>query len=459
VGTARSHAKGSDRSIFDFIEAVLLCKESVATDKKRRHEILEFTRKFQQVTAPVTAKSVEDTAFYRYNRLLAVNEVGGDPRSIGTSTAALHRSVIDKLRRWPHSMLSTSTHDSKRGEDARFRLCVLTELPKQWRAFANKVARLNRSKRGDWQGNTAPSLNDEYLLLQTIAGIWPVNGAFDFNHLLARLKNYAVKAVREAKVQSSWIDPDQDYENAFVEFIDGLGRKPRRERFESLLREFIEPIAFFGVLNSIAALVCKLTMPGVPDFYQGSEFTELTLVDPDNRGLIDFEARATACERLSDPPAIGIPAWIGNCLHERRYDELKLFIIRQLLQVRRESVELFASGDYVPLDARGVRADHVCAFTRTFGSELLLVIVARWAATLVEGRQEVPVGEEIWGDTAIQLPDALKRSRMQDVLYGTAVSELGDELPLSRALRVLPVAVYKVSLPAVTLEPKLAERV
>lgn len=447
VGTARSHAKGSDRSIFDFIEAVLLCHEHVASTTERRHAILEFTRKFQQVTAPVTAKSVEDTAFYRYCRLLAVNEVGGDPRSIGISTAALHRSVMDRQKRWPHCMISTSTHDSKRGEDTRFRLCALTELPKQWRAFATKLSRLNRGSRGDWHGNPAPTLNDEYLLLQSLVGIWPTQPSFDFAELIERIKNYAIKAVREGKDQSSWIDPDQGYEAALLEFIDGFGKKPRRERLEELVGEFVKPLAFFGVLNSVAAVVCKLTMPGVPDFYQGSEFVELTLVDPDNRRLVDFESRAVLSERLAEPHSD--PAkFVTDLLAGRRYDDLKLWIIRRLLEVRRESVELFAHGDYFPLEVQGERADHVCAFLRNFKSESLLIIATRWSATLTQGREEAPIGEAIWGNTSFRLPDELGGATAIDLLFGNGAatgSRLETETPVAQVFKSLPVAIYRLT--------------
>ncbi len=455
VGAARARGKGSDRSIFDFIQDVLLCKPNTATDPERHAAVIDFTRKFQQVTAPVNAKSVEDTAFYRYFRLLAANEVGGDPRVAGVSTAAFHRTIAERARRWPHTLLATSTHDSKRGEDVRYRLCALTELPRQWRQFTAKMSRLNRSRRIHLDKEPTPTRNDEYLLLQTLVGIWPASiGTIstasmsidsDIESTIDRLKQYAIKAVREAKECTSWIDPDLAYEAAVLEFIDGYVAKARRRRLLALLKEIVEPVAFFGALNALSATVLKLTLPGVPDFYQGSELNELSLVDPDNRRAVDFERRLALCERLLHETA-NDQARCMEALQHWADGELKFFVIWRLLQLRREQVALFAQAGYEPLEVQGTQAAHVCAFVRPLKDRAVIVVVARWMAALMNGTRTMPIGSSVWSDTRITLPASMKGGTLLNVLPQSKVSldSHGVEPPEITAAELftqLPIAV------------------
>ena len=259
--------------------------------------------KFQQVTSPVAAKGVEDTALYRYNRLVCLNEVGNDPGRYGTSSTALHQANAERARAWPHTMLATSTHDTKRSEDVRARIAVLSEIPDLWKRHLARWTRLNRGKRRQLGDDPVPDRQDEYLLYQTLLGVWsPAENAAS---LTERLQAYAVKAAREAKRSTSWISPNGDYEKALGDFIAELLGDPERSAFLKDFGTLAETVAFFGRINSLVLTVLKVTSPGVPDFYQGTELPALTLVDPDNRHRVDFEAavqRLDTVERVQGAP-------------------------------------------------------------------------------------------------------------------------------------------------------------
>jgi (1->4)-alpha-D-glucan 1-alpha-D-glucosylmutase len=440
IGAARSRNKGGDRTIFDFVESVLLCNDALANSAERRAAILEFTCKFQQVTGPVMAKSAEDTAFYRFYRLCALNEVGSDPRLPSLSNGALHKALTDRAQRSPHAMSATSTHDSKRGEDVRYRLCVLSEYPKEWRRFVAKAMRLQRSYRSEIEGQPAPSHNDEYLILQTFVGLWQPN--MDFGALIERVKSYLIKAAREAKERTSWIDPDPEYESALLKYIDGYCSKQRQQRFLTLLSSFAEPIAFFGSLNGLAAMALKLLAPGVPDFYQGSELPELTLVDPDNRHPIDFEARLSLLEQSP----VGATDISFSALHSVRYEgseRLKSRLIMRLLDLRRDHASLFAMGDYLPLEVRGSKAEHVIAFMRRAEGRAIVVVIARWLATQTASFECMFPNADSWADTQVALP-AECSSSLVDVFSNQSfnrVAESPRSIPCSALLARLPLAV------------------
>ena len=301
--------------------------------------------RFQQFTAPVMAKGLEDTSFYRYPRLLSLNEVGGAPAQFGLPAAEAHRALAERRAHWPAGMLATATHDTKRGEDSRARLNVLSEIPDEWERRVRRWIRLNKGLRHG--KSRAPRPLDEYLIYQTLVGAWP----FEFlapgritgsaaAAFLERMKAYLVKALREAKQETSWLDPDLDYEQACLGFLEGLLDRRRSREFIADLADFLGGIAPFGAMNSLAQTVLKLTAPGVADIYQGSELWDLSLVDPDNRRPVDFAARR---KMLSDAMAASPlesaarrKAWEALC-RRWRDGRIKLHVIAGLLALRRRS--------------------------------------------------------------------------------------------------------------------------
>jgi (1->4)-alpha-D-glucan 1-alpha-D-glucosylmutase len=432
VNVARRRSTGAELTVFDFLRDVLLGEAPQGGLPAIRQAMLEFSMKFQQVTAPVTAKGVEDTAFYRYNRLVCFNEVGGDPRRFGVSSAALHQANLERCRSWPNSMLATSTHDTKRSEDVRARIAVLSELPDEWKRHLGRWARLNRGKRRWLEEAPAPDREDEYLIYQTLVGVWPQD--LQTQPLIERVQAYAIKAAREAKRATSWISPNAAYEEALSSFVAQLLEQPERSAFVRAFDPFARTIAWFGRLNSLAQVVLKIASPGVPDFYQGTEQVALTLVDPDNRRPVDFEA---AAERLSQVSAFDRSP---RELFDPAQGALeKLFATVRLLELRRRDPELFARGSYVPLSVEGAYKDHVLAFARVLESRACVVVVPRWSAKLLNGVPDLPIGP-VWGDTSIQLIDSVPTT-LHDVL----TNRVAGEWRVAEVLAEFPVAVLSTT--------------
>ena len=430
VNVARKRSAGVELSVFDFLRDVLLGERSEGRSESVRRAMLEFAMKFQQVTSPVAAKGVEDTAMYRYNRLVCLNEVGNDPGRYGVSSAALHQANAERARLWPNAMLATSTHDTKRSEDVRARIAVLSEIPELWKRHVARWTRLNRSKRRHLGEDPAPDRQDEYLLYQTVVGIWSPQE--ESATLIARLQAYAVKAAREAKRSSSWISPNVEYEKALTDFIAELLGDPERSAFLKDFRVLAETVAFFGSINSLVQTVLKIAAPGVPDVYQGTEFPTLTLVDPDNRHRVDFDAAAQQLDAIENLPA-----------HERVTN--KLYVMQKLLRLRRDDPELFAKGDYQALQVEGAHKEHVFAFSRTFEGRTCIVIVPRWAAKLMDSVLELPLRERVWGDARVMIGNGAVAAPLKDVFTGQDVAI--DEAQGARSLRIalalseFPVAV------------------
>jgi (1->4)-alpha-D-glucan 1-alpha-D-glucosylmutase len=427
VSVARRRSAGVELSVFDFLREVLLGDAQHGRTPSIRQAMLEFSMKFQQVTAPVTAKGVEDTAFYRYNRLVCLNEVGSDPKRFTASCAALHQANLERCKSWPGSMLATSTHDTKRSEDVRARIAVLSEVPDEWKRHLARWARLNRSKRRWLEESPAPDREDEYLIYQTLVGVWPED--LQTQPLIERVQAYALKAAREAKRATSWVSPNAEYEEALGSFIAELLSQPERSAFVRDFDPFARTVAWFGRLNSLAQTVLKITSPGVPDFYQGTEHVALTLVDPDNRRAVDFDAAAARLDEIdafqSSPRELFDPAHRGS---------EKLFATARLLALRRRDPELFARGSYVPLTVEGACKDHVLAFARVLDSRACVVVVPRWAARLLGRATDLPIGE-VWRDTSIQVVESVPSS-LQDVFTGRAlaswqVAEVLGEFPIA----------------------------
>jgi (1->4)-alpha-D-glucan 1-alpha-D-glucosylmutase len=439
VGMALGH-KQAPRRALEFLERVLL--DEAGDEGARRAAAREFTLKFQQVTAPAMAKGVEDTAYYRYPALLASTEVGGDPTSHGIGTDALHAANAARQREYPRCVLATSTHDTKRGEDARWRLAALTELHSVW---AECLARW-RKLRGRRRSARSVGASMEYLLLQSLLAVWPVAPAVDAGPgLRQRLEDYAIKAAREAKEHTSWLDPDEEYEQSLRAFVALLLPEDPDAGFHAYFRNLIEPVAFFGMLNALSATVLKLTSPGIPDIYQGNELPQLVLVDPDNRRQPDYAAHAQlldAIARNAESPTAAAAA--AAMLVDWRDGRLKLFTCSRLLGLRRAWPELFDSGDYTPMPVKGPRAAHLCAFTRTAGDSSLVVVVSRWAATLSRGQIQPPLGEASWRDNQLELPATVPAGDYVDALTGRAQRLHGGAarmLDVASLLETLPVTV------------------
>jgi (1->4)-alpha-D-glucan 1-alpha-D-glucosylmutase len=432
IGVARRRSAAAELSIFDFIGEMLLGDATQRPELQQRAR-LEFAMKFQQVTAPVTAKGVEDTAFYRYLRLACLNDVGGDPRRFSVSNAAMHQANLERARSWPHSMLASSTHDTKRSEDVRARIAVISEVPELWRTHLARWSQLNRAKRRQVDDAPAPSRDDEYLIYQTLLGVWQTEQATP--QLEQRLHAYVVKAAREAKRSTSWMNPNADYEKALCEFVSELLANPQRNAFLRDFAAFAETVAYFGRFNSLAQTVLKLTAPGVPDTYQGTELPSLTLVDPDNRRAFDFDGvapRLANIERFAGSPRGLLADFAAS----------KLYVTWKLLQLRRREPSLFALGSYVPLAVEGDLKEHAIAFARQYEDRMCIVVASRWMAKLMNGVNELPLGEAVWRDTQIDLTPAGDAS-LQDLFTGREVrADAGAQrLRVAQALADFPAAV------------------
>lgn len=436
--------------IFDFVRSVLLTEWPCRTPAQRRDQ-LEFVMKFQQTSSPVTAKGVEDTAFYRYNRLVSLNEVGGDPRRFGLSVADFHARMQDRQASWPWSLSATATHDTKRGEDVRARINVLSELPREWSSQVNRWSRLNRKHKTDVDGQLAPDRNDEYLLYQTLIGAWPCEQMGDDAHRLfcERMQAYMRKAVREAKVHTSWVNPDEAYETAVQHFVEAVLDRRTDHGFLAAFVPFQARVAHHGIWNSLAQVLLKVTAPGIPDCYQGTELWDLSLVDPDNRRPVDFAGRAATLETLlervkadSDRRTV-----VRELIESRADGRIKFYVTATALQYRRAHADTFLRGAYVPVDPRGGAAQHLCAYVRQQGDARVLAVVPRLVAGLLGEASVVPVGSALWGDTVLPMPGETRVARYRNVLTGETLASKeeagGQVLRVADVLSDCPVALLE----------------
>ncbi|MCB8822192.1 malto-oligosyltrehalose synthase [Microvirga rosea] len=418
--SVKSSSPQADGSVYDFIAATLLGR----SEKADPADVRRFRRRFQQLTGPVMAKSLEDTLFYRYGRLIALNEVGGDPRHFGLTPEAFHQANADRADAWPHTMVATATHDTKRGEDARARLLALSEIPEQWAEALKAWHEVVSPHLSSRDGIAAPDANDQVILLQALLGAWPLDllDNADAKALAAfheRMKAYLTKALREAKRQTSWTNPNEAYETATLDLLQALLEPGSGfiERFQP----FLQRLSLLGMLNGLSRTVLKATLPGVPDIYQGTEFWDFSLVDPDNRRPVDYAARAHA---LDDG------ASLETCLTQWQSGHVKQRILASLLEDRLKHPSLYAKGDYAPLEVRGQHADRVLAFSRQHGSAGIVVIVPRLWAGLI-GASGWPLKPSIWSDTSVEIPPG----EWVDLLTGNSVtiarttSLVGDLMP------------------------------
>jgi (1->4)-alpha-D-glucan 1-alpha-D-glucosylmutase len=425
IERARADWFAADEGIFDFLRDTLtmdLIKPGRAAHSAPR--VRHFALKLQQFTGPVMAKSLEDTTFYRYHRLLAFNEVGGDPSARALPVEAFHEMMKARASEWPHGMTATSTHDTKRGEDARARLLALTELPGEWTSAVARWKVMNAPHLVVIAGEMrAPSATFEYMLYQGLLGAWP-SGNYD-ETFLERMQAYAQKAAREGKQETSWLNPNEAYEAGLRDFIARILDRSVSAEFLNALDTFARRTALLGALSSLSQLTLKATVPGVPDFYQGTEFWDLSLVDPDNRRPVDFAERASALASMETPD------W-QNLTQSWADGRLKLAWTRHLLKLRTGFAELFTHGDYQPLPVSGPHRDHVIAFARRRGRDAAITVVAKSFAPFSQGGRVWPRAEAF---------DASLDFRGYSV-RGFAEADTA-ELRLSDVFRHLPAAVLE----------------
>jgi (1->4)-alpha-D-glucan 1-alpha-D-glucosylmutase len=431
IEKARADWFAADEGIFDFLRDTLtmdLIKPGRAAHSAPR--VRRFALKLQQFTGPVMAKSLEDTAFYRYHRLLAFNEVGGDPAAKALSVEAFHSAMKARAKDWPHGMTATATHDTKRGEDARARLIALAEIPGEWTSAVARWKILNAPHLVVGGEMRAPSASFEYMLYQALLGAWPPAGRDDA--FVERMQAYALKAAREGKQETSWLNPDEAYEAGLRSFIARILDPAISAEFLASLATLAQRVALLGALNSLSQITLKATVPGVPDFYQGTEFWDLSLVDPDNRRPVDF------AERAATLASAGQPDW-ASLVQNWPDGHVKLAWTRHLLRLRTELAEIFAHGDYEPLEVSGPHRDHVIAFARRRGREAAIVVVAKSFAPMSQGGRIWPRAESF--DGALNV-DGYR-------IEGSGGEAGTTELSLAALFRHLPAAVLKARIKTV----------
>ncbi len=446
VREAKRRNPRTDPSLFEFIGDTLLLRHLGSDDQAARDEHVRFTARFQQTTGPVMAKGVEDTAFYVYNRLVSLNEVGGEPNRFGESISAFHRYNQDRARRWPTTLLTTSTHDTKRSEDVRTRIDALSEMPREWRAALTRWSRMNASSKHSVDGPSAPDRNEEYLLYQTLLGAWPLEGLSDERReeFQARVAQAMLKSIKEAKVNTSWTNPNPAYEQAVEDFVRAVLDGGESNAFLGDFQDFQRRVSFFGMFSSLSQTLLKLTSPGVPDIYQGNEVWDFSLVDPDNRREVDYERRISLLRDLrSRAEGKDEGAALAEELVRTREDgRIKLWVTHCALRLRREMPELFRAGSYRPLRAVGAKRQHLCAYERVWNGHRVAVAAPVLLVGLTGGRELPPVGDDVWEDTFVALGDGPAwRNAFTGERLTAAEGRGGIAIPAGRLLRDFPVAL------------------
>jgi len=447
IDAARKRSELGDEHVFGFLEDVLTMRLPQESSNYDRRSVLRFAMKFQQYTSPVMAKAVEDTSFYRYVRLVSLNEVGGDPRRFGTSVAEFHRANLERAATFPHAMLATATHDHKRGEDTRTRIDALSEMPGVWERTIRRWSGLNGGCRIFVESSPAPTENDEYFLYQILIGTWPFEWLDDDTSIdpggleayVERMQAYQRKAMREAKFRTSWTNPNTPYEDASLDFTRGILTSPQSAPFVRELQALARQCARIGAVSSIAQTVLKLTSPGVPDIYQGCEFWDLSLVDPDNRRPVDYDARSEALAAMRARVDRGESAALAQeLLASWRDGRLKAYLTWQLMHLRRERPATFFGAAYTPLQTSGARADRLLAFSR----DRIVVVVPRLVRRLLtDDGLHLAFGEETVR-FATQTP-ALFTDRFTGATVATRRDSEGTYLAAAELLGPFPVAVLE----------------
>jgi len=434
VTAAKRRNPAIEESIFNFLRDVLVFRFPENLDAEARAAHTHFVLKFQQSTGPIMAKGLEDTVFYIYNRLAALNEVGGEPQQFGLSIEAFHERNLDRQRNWPATLLATSTHDTKRSEDVRARMVAISEMPEVWRRSLQRWRLANRRWKRTINDLEAPDGNEEYLLYQTLLGTWPVqlSGLPEeaaTAEYIGRIQAYMGKALHEAKLNTSWIQPNEEWDAAMHDFVRRILNSSPRSKFVPSFLPVVQEIARLGAINSLTQTLLKLTSPGVPDIYQGNEIWDYSLVDPDNRRPVDYQRRREMLESLSaSTPHELIQNWPDG--------RIKMFLTQRVLQLRREHVDLFQRGEYLALAANGTFAECCVSFARRLGNQWIVVIAPRLSSRL----GFPPVGER-WKDTALELPETLSFENAHNLFTCRDLHHERRRISIADAITILPFAV------------------
>ena len=447
VRAAKRRNPALDPSIYDFIASLLLLEDPKGLTPDERTERRDFVMRFQQLTSPVTAKGLEDTAFYRYFPLSSLNEVGGEPDVFGVTPERFHEVNRRRLASWPHALSATATHDTKRGEDTRARLNALSEIPAEWARAVARWREQNRERKAGIDDAEAPDANEEYLLYQTLVGAWPLEGLGEETRprFVARVQEYMMKALKEAKLHTSWISQNEAYERAVREFVAAILEPGQGNLFLADFTDFQQTTARAGMFNSLSQVLLKIASPGVPDFYQGTELWSLTLVDPDNRHPVDYDARRALLASLRTADDEGRAALVDELMRSPEDGRVKMYVTSRALEFRKARRELFEAGDYAPLYARGERAQHVVGFARRRSEGEAVCVAARFYTRLTGATPYgPPLGPRVWGDTFLPLDAGGGAARYRDAFTGREFDAAGEGgLRLAEVFRSLPVALLE----------------
>ncbi len=449
VECAKRQSPGSDPSVFDFVQDAMLLAKAETQGNIYRSAVIRFAMKAQQFTSAVMAKGLEDTSFYRYHRLDSLNEVGGDPRRFGESVEGFHANMVERAKSWPNSMLDTSSHDTKRSEDVRARINVLSEIPAQWAKALRQWRELNRDKKRLVDDVLAPSRNDEYLLYQTLVGAWPFESELATHSCFHdRVKAYMLKAVREAKEKSSWANPNTSYETAVTAFVDAiLCPGEGSNGFVKSFTDFSQSTSRVGMFNSLSQTLLKLTCPGVPDIYQGNELWDLSLVDPDNRRPVDYSTRLNILHEMQKWPesAEHLKTHVRELINHMSDGRIKMYVTWKALCLRKQYPELFLRGNYRSLNVQGPKAKHLLAFTRGYEKSELIVAVPRLCSKLFSGNGESSAIQDWWKETILELPPSAARRTYRNVFTGEQInlepSGQASHLPADALFAEFPLAL------------------
>ena len=437
--------------VFDFVQDILLKQASFHHERERRDQ-LQFVMKFQQITGSVMAKGSEDTALYVYNRLASLNEVGGDPLQFGISVHTFHERMRQRRAHWPASICATSTHDTKRSEDVRARISVLSEIPQVWKTRVQRWSQLNKGYKTEVDGTLAPDRNEEYLLYQTLIGAWPFRtlGDDEYRNFNDRIQAYMVKALKEAKIHTSWVNPSHAYDQAVRDFVEHILARSGPNPFLADFLPFHREIARYGVYNSLSQVLLKIAAPGIPDFYQGTELWDFSLVDPDNRRPVDYGTRTGFLEDFQPLCAVqesNQRRLVQEMLATVPDGRIKLYITMVGLQYRRTHAPLFLSGEYVPLKVEGTKKRHVCAFARIYEDQAVVAVVPILVKGLCQETELFPFGPSVWEDTWVIVPSWRPSSCYQNLLTGEILSSTETEgkqsLRLAEVMGSCPVALLE----------------
>jgi len=418
---------------FNFISKILLLEFGPDISPKKKEEYYYFTKKFQQFSGALMAKGAEDTTFYVYNRFISLNEVGGDPSVFGLPLKNFHEFMIERQKSSPYTMNATSTHDTKRGEDVRARLNVLSEIPRQWQAQVSLWSRINKNKKKTINGSRMPDKNDEYFIYQTLVGAYPLDEK-EQEAFPQRMKEYIIKAIREAKIHTTWIKQDNNYEEACIHFVQELLKPDGSNEFLNSFLPFQKKIAIDGVINSLSQTMLKLTCPGGPDFYQGTELWDLTLVDPDNRRLVDYQYRMDLLQEINHTNSADLIRMLKESKNDAR---TKLFLIFKVLEIRKQYTDLFLKGEYIPLEIQGGLNKYVIVFARRLGPLWTITAVQRFSRQFLEEHHH-------WKDTLLPLPKEAPR-HWRNTVTGEELNII-ENIPLDALFLNFPTALL-ISVP------------